>query len=142
MLPLDQPGVYTLNGVQAASFMRVRMAGNGDYERTERARRVIFGLKENVSDMNLIQLGEFANVVLPCITTDIAQDDIAKHLVSLGKYMKYDFVSNRIPVDDSFYYSNDQNGYTIIKFDINRDSFYDVVYTEQQRAELLPVDTE
>lgn len=142
MLPLDQPGVYTLNGVQAASFMRVRMAGNGDYERTERARRVILGLKENVSDMNLIQLGEFANVVLPCITTDIAQDDIAKHLVSLGKYMKYDFVSNRIPVDDSFYYSNDQNGYTIIKFDINRDSFYDVVYTEQQRAELLPADTE
>jgi len=142
MIPLDQPGVHTLNGVQAAAFMRVRMAGNGDYERTERARRVLLGLKDNVSDMNLIQLGEFANVVLPCITTDIEQDDIAKHIVKLGRYMNYDFVSNRIPVDDSFSYSNDMNGYTIIKYDINRDHFYDVVYTESQRAKLFSDDIE
>lgn len=142
MIPLDQPGVHKLNGVQTAAFMRVRMAGNGDYERTERARRVLLGLKDNVSDMNLIQLGEFANVVLPCITTDIEQDDIAKHIVKLGRYMNYDFVSNRIPVDDSFSYSNDMNGYTIIKYDINRDHFYDVVYTEDQKAELLSANSE
>ena len=139
MIPVDQPGVHKLNGIQAAAFMRVRMAGNGDYERTERARRIILGLKDNVDRMNLVKL---ANEVLPCITTDIAQDEIAGHIVRLGKYMNYEFVSNRIPVDDSFSYSNDSNGYTIIKYDINRDHFYDLVYTEKQRAELLTEESE
>ena len=142
MIPVDQPGVHKLNGIQAAAFMRVRMAGNGDYERTERARRIILGLKDNVDRMNLVKLASFANEVLPCITTDIAQDEIAGHIVRLGKYMNYEFVSNRIPVDDSFSYSNDSNGYTIIKYDINRDHFYDLVYTEKQRAELLTEESE
>lgn len=142
MIPVDQPGVHKLNGVQAAAFMRVRMAGDGDYERTERARRVLLELKDNVSKMNLAELAGFADVVLPCITTDMAQDDIAGHIVKLNKYIGYEFVSNRIPVDGSFSYSNDMNGYTIIKFDVNREHFYDLVYTEKQRAELLPADTE
>jgi len=142
MIPLDQVGVNKLNGIQAAAFMRVRMAGNGDYERTERARRVLLGLKDNVDRMNLVELAGFADVVLPCITTDITQDDIARHIVRLNKYMAYDFVSNRIPVDGSFSYSNDMNGYTIIKYDINRDHFYETVYTEKQRAELFPPEEE
>ena len=137
MIPLDQAGVHRLNGVQAAAFMRVRLAGNGDYERTERARRVLMGVKDNVAHMNLVQLAGFADVVLPCITTDMTQDDIAGHLTRLLRYLKYDFVSNRIPVDDSFSYSNDGNAYTLIDFDINRQHFYETVYTEKQLERLL-----
>lgn len=137
MIPLDQAGTHHLNGVQAAAFMRVRLAGNGDYERTERARRVLMGVKDNVARMNLVQLASFADVVLPCITTDMTQDDIAGHLTRLLKYLKYDFVSNRIPVDDSFTYSNDGNAYTLIDFDINRQHFFETVYTEKQLERLL-----
>lgn len=137
MIPLDQAGTHHLNGVQAAAFMRVRLAGNGDYERTERARRVLMGVKDNVARMNLVQLASFADVVLPCITTDMTQDDIAGHLTRLLKYLKYDFVSNRIPVDDSFTYSNDGNAYTLIDFDINRQHFLETVYTEKQLERLL-----
>lgn len=137
MIPLDQAGTHHLNGVQAAAFMRVRLAGNGDYERTERARRVLMGVKDNVARMNLVQLASFADVVLPCITTDMTQDDIAGHLTRLLKYLKYDFVSNRIPVDDSFTYSNDGNAYTLIDFDVNRQHFFETVYTEKQLERLL-----
>lgn len=142
MLPLDQPGVHRLNGIQAAAFMRVRMAGNGDYERTERARRVLLALKDNVADMGLLKLAKFADVVMPCITTDMTQDDIARHLLNLGKYFRYEFVSNRIPVDDSFYYSNEGGAYTVIDFDVNRECFYETVYTEAQRAKLFPAEEE
>lgn len=137
MIPLDQPGTHRLNGVQAAAFMRVRMAGNGDYERTERARRVLMGIKDNVSKMNLVELANFANVVLPCITTDMEQSTLAEHLVRVGRYLKYDFASNRIPVDDSFTYSNDGNAYTLIDYDVNRQHFYDIVYTEKQLEKLM-----
>ena len=87
--------------------------------------------------MNLVQLASFADVVLPCITTDMTQDDIAGHLTRLLKYLKYDFVSNRIPVDDPFTYSNDGNAYTLIDFDVNRQHFFETVYTEKQLERLL-----
>ena len=118
--------------------MRVRiLEGDGDLERTARARRVIMGIKDNMARMNLIQLSNFANVVLPCITTDMEQSDIAAHLAKLNKYLRYELVSNRIPADDTFRYSNDGHAYTLVDFDMNRELFYELVYTEAQREKLL-----
>lgn len=137
-IPLDHTGPYKLNGVQAAGYMRVRvLEGDGDLGRTSRARTIIMGIKDNMAKMNLVQLGNFANVVLPCITTDIQQDDIAMHLVKLSKYLKYDFVSNRIPADDTFYYSTDGHAYTMVDFDANRELFLNTVYTQQQKDKIL-----
>lgn len=140
-IPLDKVGTYKLNGVQAAGYMRVRvLEGDGDLGRTSRIRTILMGVKDNLSRMNLIQLGNFADVVLPCITTDMQQDDIALHLVKLSKYLKYDFVSNRIPADDTFYYSNDGHAYTIVDFEANRELFLDIVYTEAQKADILAME--
>lgn len=137
-IPLDHTGTYKLNGVQAAGYMRVRvLEGDGDLGRTSRIRTILMGMKDNLRKMNLVQLGNFANVVLPCITTDMGQDDIAGHLVKLSKYLKYDFVSNRIPADDTFYYSTDGHAYTMVDFEINREYFLNIVYTEQQKANIL-----
>lgn len=137
-IPRGQAGVHKLNGVQAAGYMRVRiLEGDGDLERTARARRVIMGIKDNMARMNLIQLSNFANVVLPCITTDMEQSDIAAHLAKLNKYLRYELVSNRIPADDTFRYSNDGHAYTLVDFDMNRELFYELVYTEAQREKLL-----
>lgn len=137
-IPEDQPGVYKLNGIQAAGYMRVRVLnGDGDLGRTARARNVLMGIKDSMARMNLIQLGNFANVVLPCITTDMEQDDIAGHLVKLSKYLRYDFVSNRIPADDAYRHSHDGHSYILADFEVNRGYFLDIVYTEAQKAEIL-----
>lgn len=137
-IPQGQVGVQKLNGVQAAGYMRVRvLSGDGDLGRTARAREVLMGIKDNMSRMNLVQLGNFANVVLPCITTDMEQGDIAAHLAKLNKYLRYQLVSNRIPADDTFRYSNDAHAYTIVDFEANRELFYELVYTEAQREKLL-----
>lgn len=137
-IPEGTTGPYKLNGVQAAGYMRVRvLEGDGDLGRTFRIRTVLMGVKDNVRRMGLIRLGNFANVVLPCITTDMQQDDIAMHLVKLSKYLKYDFVSNRIPADDTFYYSNDGHAYTMVDFEANREIFLNTVYTERQKDKIL-----
>ena len=142
-IPEDQVGVHKLNGVQAAGYMRVRVLhGDGDLGRTARAREVIMGVKDNVSRMNLVQLANFANVVLPCITTDIQQDDIATHLVKLRKYLNYDMVSNRIPSDDSYRHSHDGHSYILVDFDVDRELFYNLVYTEKQLEKLASMNPE
>lgn len=137
-IPADYVGTYELNGVQAAGYMRVRvLEGDGDLGRTARIRTVLMGVKDNLSRMGPVRLGNFANVALPCITTDMQQDDIAGHLVKLSKYLKYDFVSNRIPADDTFYYSHDGHSYTMVDFEVNRELFLDIVYTQQQKDAIL-----
>ena len=46
--PIKNAGLQTLNGAQAVSYSRIRAVGNGDYERTERQRRVVTALIEKV----------------------------------------------------------------------------------------------
>ena len=124
----SQAGVMTLNGVQTAAYLRIRMAGHGDYERTERARRVITKLVKKVRGMNFAELSEVADVVLPCITTDLTQGEIFTLLVNLPKYMKYDLVSSRIPVEGSSYSVNMNGYFLIIDYDVNREYLFNSIY--------------
>ncbi len=38
---ITEPGTYTVDGVQAVSYSRIRYTDGGDYKRTERMRTVI-----------------------------------------------------------------------------------------------------
>lgn len=128
MIPPENAGTLNLNGVQTAAYLRVRMAGNNDVERTARARNVLLKLKDKLLDMNVSQLNDFANTALPCITTNMAQSDIFKLMMGSVRYMNYEMVSARVPVDDSFYYSQDGNAYVVIDFDINRAAMQNIIY--------------
>ncbi len=124
----SQAGRITLNGVQTAAYLRVRMAGHGDYERTERARRVLGQLVEKARGMNAAELSEMADVVLPCITTDLTEGQILSLLVNAPQYMKYEMVSSRIPIEGSSY-GADMNGYyLIVDYEVNREYLYNSIY--------------
>lgn len=62
------PGLQTLNGKQATAYARIRRVGNGDYERTERQRRVLLTIFNKVKNTSLI--------------------DMPSRLTSLSKYFK------------------------------------------------------
>ena len=66
----------------------LRYAGNNDFERTERARRVVLGLKDKAAAMSLTELDSFANTVLPYITTDLTQTDIISLLLRFPAMIK------------------------------------------------------
>ena len=124
----SQAGPITLNGVQTAAYLRVRMAGHGDYERTERARRVLGQLVEKARGMSVSELNDMADVVLPCITTDLTEGQILSLLVNAPQYMKYEMVSSRIPIEGSSY-GADMNGYyLIVDYEVNREYLYNSIY--------------
>lgn len=114
-------GPVTLNGIQTAAYLRIRYAGNGDFDRTGRARDVVMALKDKASQMNLSQLDRLAGVVLPCINTDLSQAEMLKLITLAPAMLKYNFVSERIPVEGSFWLTNDENGsFVDIDFETNR----------------------
>lgn len=129
LLDPAQAGTLTLNGIQTAAYLRIRYAGNGDFDRTERARTVLMALADKARGMKMKEMLDLADRVLPQITTDLSQTRTFSLLMSLPKYLGYDMVSNRIPIDDSWYFENNSNGsFVIIDYPVNREFLYRSIY--------------
>ena len=129
MLSTDQAGELELNGIQTAAYLRIRYAGNNDFDRTERARRVVLGLKDKAAAMSLTELDSLANTVLPYITTDLTQADIISLLLRFPALIKYDMLSDRIPIEGSYWLTNDENGaFVDIDYDANKEHLQSSIY--------------
>ncbi|MBQ7895244.1 MAG: hypothetical protein IJ364_01640, partial [Oscillospiraceae bacterium] len=124
----EDEGTLTLNGVQTAAYMRIRYAGDGDLDRTARAREVILALKDKALTMNLSQLNSLAQVALPNITTDLDQGEILSLILSAPKMLKYEMVSSRIPIDDSFHYEDINGSMVVIDYGVNSEYLYKSIY--------------
>lgn len=128
----NQTGMYHLNGVQTAAYLRVRSAEingvNNDYGRTERARKVLSLLMDKARGMKLSELNAMADKVLPCITTDLSQSQLLELVVKVPQYLKYNVVSQRIPVDGSFYGANFYGSVLVMDPDVNRRFLQQSIY--------------
>lgn len=94
--------VQTLNGRQAVSYARIRKVGNGDYERTERQRRLLQYCIDKVQKLSLPEALTFIKEALPLINTSLYPSDIinlANKALSLGTFEVEQF---RIPADGLF----------------------------------------
>lgn len=97
---LSRGGTYRLNGKQALGYSRIRYVGNADYERTERQRRVLSEVFKNMKDCSLSELNDVLNIVLPELTTDIAEGEMFSLLLdTTTKYKNYDLKQYRVPYD-------------------------------------------
>ena len=122
-------GEMTLNGLQTAAYLRVRYAGNADFERTERARSVLMALRGKVKDMGLSELRKLTDTVLPCITTDMSPGMLLSLGIKAPLLSKYEVISERIPVDGSFWFSEESYGsFVDIDFDLNCEHLKNVIY--------------
>lgn len=132
VLPTSMAGRLTLNGIQTAAYLRIRYAGNGDFDRTGRARDVVLALKDKAAAMSVKQLNELADVVLPCVTTDLSQGEVLSLLLNAPKYMKYEMESNRIPIDGAYSLSDNTSAGSVVVIDypMNKKFLYDSIYGE------------
>lgn len=125
ILSYDDVGTITLNGKQAAAYMRLRSTSENDFGRTAKIREVLSGLKTQLMGMGLSELNSFADVVLENITTDLSSSDMMSLVFSAPKYMKYDVVTNRIPIDGG--YTGD-GSYLYPDLEKNRQALYEGIY--------------
>jgi polyisoprenyl-teichoic acid--peptidoglycan teichoic acid transferase len=79
-------GVQDLDGIQAASYCRIRKTSGGDSQRAERLKKVMEALFVEAKKMNLTELNEIADNVLPEIRTNMNNSAIFGLMADLGKY--------------------------------------------------------
>lgn len=96
-------GVNQLTGSQALSYARMRYVGNGDYERTERQRRVISALVEKAKELSISELNLLLQHALPMITTDMEDAEILGYALELFPLLPELTINTmRIPADGAY----------------------------------------
>ena len=103
-------GMQHLNGEQTMWFSRIRkissdIYGRDDFGRTCRQRTVLSNLFDNFKDMDISQIVEIIDEILPYITTDMSSDVIITTAALVLSYNIDEIESLRIPMDRAFEYA-------------------------------------
>jgi LCP family protein required for cell wall assembly len=128
---LKQPGggKVLLNGLQTAAYLRIRYAGNGDFDRTERARRVLLAIKDKAAENGIRGVKELMDTALPCISTNLSGKAITALGVKLPKLLGYEMRSERIPADGTWRYAEESYGsFVDIDLEANRAYLHRSIY--------------
>lgn len=83
---ITKAGNYNLNGVQALAYSRIRYTAGGDYKRTERMRDVLMKTFAKAKKLNLVELNNLSNKILPELSTNISSLEIISLVSKATKY--------------------------------------------------------
>lgn len=84
--PVYEAGEQTLDGVQAASYCRIRKTSGGDGQRAERMKKVLEAIFAEAKGMDLAALKEISQNALPEIRTNMGTQAIFSLLTGLPGY--------------------------------------------------------
>jgi LCP family protein required for cell wall assembly len=94
-----EPGVYNLNGEQALAYSRIRKQGNGDYERTDRQRRVLEALFQKTKGGGIIKFPGLVSSLAPYIETSLETDEMLNLGASVFAHNISSLEQVRFPLD-------------------------------------------
>lgn len=80
---INQPGTYTLDGVQATSYCRIRYTAGDDFKRAQRQREVISKMVEKAKKADLLTI----NKIIDSVLDDISTNFTAGEMVSLASQL-------------------------------------------------------
>ena len=131
-------GVNRLTGEQAFAYSRIRYVGNGDFERTERQRKVIMALVDQSRDLSISELNDLLESALPMLTTDLTNLEIMGYAARTFPMLKdLQMQTQRIPMDGTWNYAviSDLDVVHIIDMETNLDMLQKTVGENEQENE-------
>ncbi len=84
-MPVEKPGLQTLDGVQAAAYCRIRYVGN-DFRRVERQNTVIKAFFKKALTFDLAKLNSVAEAVFPKVATSLELSEILELMGGAFEY--------------------------------------------------------
>lgn len=83
---ITSAGTYTLDGVQAVAYSRIRYTAGGDYKRTERMRDVITAMIAKLKTKSVSEINRIADLILPKVYTNLSTADLISMVPSLSSF--------------------------------------------------------
>lgn len=124
----SESGKVHLDGFQTLGYCRIRSTDNGDFDRTERHRKIMTEMFNKISNAGTAELASMATKLLPYVETSLSNKEIinlAANVLNLGTK---NIEQERFPRDD-YSKNSDINGVFYL--------CYDEDYTEQQIHEYI-----
>lgn len=92
-------GSQTLSGAEALAYSRIRKI-DSDFERSNRQRKVIDSVIQKCKKMGLWDLHKLATEILPLITTDMTDEEMANYIWEfLPMIADLNIISQKIPLE-------------------------------------------
>lgn len=83
---ITSAGTYTLDGVQAVAYGRIRYTEGGDYKRTERMRDVLEAMLKKLQTKSIGEINSLLDKILPKVYTNISTGSILTEIPSIMNY--------------------------------------------------------
>ncbi len=85
IVKVTEPGLQTLNGLQATAYCRIRYVGD-DYGRTERQRKVLMACMDKAKQASPTTLVEILNSAIDDVSTNLDLGEMASILQDVNSY--------------------------------------------------------
>ncbi|HAY3898110.1 TPA: LCP family protein [Escherichia coli] len=124
----EKTGKYHLTGFQTLGYCRIRSIGNGDFDRTERHRKIMTEMFNKISKAGTAELASMATKLLPYVETSLSNKEIinlATNVLNLGTR---NIEQERFPRDEYTHNSKINDIFYLC---------YDEDYTEEQIHEYI-----
>jgi len=112
-----EEGIQHLNGTQALAYARIRYVGNGDFERTNRQRKILLQIAKKATDMDLLQLISLYKKICPYFATTLSESQILS-LVSMAFKMDIKNISTYNIPENASYTSARKRGMDVLVPDL------------------------
>lgn len=83
---ITSAGTYTLDGVQAVAYGRIRYTAGGDYKRTERMRDVLTAMLKKLQTKSIGEINNLLDKILPKVYTNVSTSSIVSEIPNIMKY--------------------------------------------------------
>lgn len=83
---VTEPGLQTLNGVQATAYARIRYTAGDDFKRTERQRDVLMKIIQKLQGASLGQINQIIDSVFPKVSTNFTITEIFDYALDAFDY--------------------------------------------------------
>ena len=124
-----QPVLVRLSPYLALGYARMRKVGHGDFERTERQRKVITAMLWELAQMNIFEINKMFTTLLPSVVTDMTNEEITNYALEFIPMIKdLKIQSQRIPFDGT---------YSSKMFEIDGQQDYQLVCDAKKNGEML-----
>lgn len=135
--PLTAPGMQHLDGQQTLSYARIRKVGNGSYERTERQRRVLNIVAEEMMKVSVLKYPGMLYDLLPSVQTNVEPLTLLNYAYTVSKFGDLKFEQLQVPATDlseGGLYRN-KGWVFLIDKEQNSQMLYDFIYNDKLPTE-------
>lgn len=129
---LDGAGTYTMDGVQATTYARIRKLEGGDYKRTERQRIVLEKMFEKAMDTNVLTINKIIDQVFEKVSTSFGLQELLGYATQMTKFKLGDTTGFPFELDDSMTYGSQGSVVVPVGLKENVEELHRFLYPEDE----------